>query len=168
MKRLLIACLLGSLGWAAPLHEAASRGDADSIRKLGAAAIDAPDEKGLTPLVLAIQNGHPECAALLLQMGANPNAGNWTALHEAALNGDLVSLQALLQRKADPNRREKQNKGTPLHVACFQGHLEICRVLVRAGAQLNLRDGEGLTPLFHAKDQGHADLIKFLKAAGAR
>jgi ankyrin repeat protein len=168
VKRLLVVWLVSALGWAGPVHEAASRGDAEGLRRLSGAALDAPDEKGLTALVLAIQNGHPECVELLLQMGANPNAGPWTALHEAALMGDAASVRALLQRKADPNRREKQNQGTPVHVACFQGHLDICRVLLRAGAQVNLRDGEGLTPLFHAKDQGHGELVKLLKASGGR
>ena len=168
MKRLLIAWLLGAMVWAGPLHEAAARGDQEGVRASVAGGLDSLDEQGLTPLVLAIQNGHPECVELLLQLGANPNAGNWTALHEAALMGDVASTQALLQHKADPNRREKQNRGTPLHVACFQGHLEICRLLLRAGAQINLRDGEGLTPLFHAKDQGFGELVKFLKASGAR
>lgn len=150
------------------MHEAAARGDAEAVRRLAGAGLDAPDEKGLTPLVLAIQNSHPELVELLLQLGANPNAGGWTALHEAALMGDVASVQTLLKFKADPNRREKQNSGTPLHVACFQGQTEICRLLLRAGAQINLRDGEGLTPLFHARDQGHGELVKMLKASGGR
>ena len=170
MRWVLIAWWVSLACWAGPLHEAASRGDVEGLRQLGAAQIDAPDEKGLTPLVLAIQTGHPECVEVLLQMGANPNAGpnNWSPLHEAALMGDVPSLQALLRRKADPNRQEKQNRGAPLHVACFQGQLEVCRILIQAGANVNLRDREGLTPLFHARDQGHPELVKLLKAAGGR
>lgn len=168
MKSFVCWALLAGLAWAAPLHEAAERGDAETIRRLGNSGLDAVNEKGLTPLVLAVQNSHPEIVELLLQMGANPNAGNWTPLHEAALMGDVASVQTLLRYKADPNRREKQNRGTPLHVAAFQGQGEICRLLLRAGAQINLRDGERLTPLFHAKDQGHGELVKLLKASGGR
>lgn len=153
---------------AAPVHEAAVRGDAEGLRQAGAGQFDLPDSKGLTPLVLVIQNGHPECVELLLQLGAKPNAGNWSPLHEAALVGDVASARVLLQRKADPNRREKANGGTPLHVACFQGQTEIAKLLIKAGANLNLRDKEGFTPLFQAKDQGHFELMKYLKSLGAR
>jgi len=168
VKGWVVWALLGGLAAAGPLHEAVLRGDCQAIRQLGSGAIDSPDEKGLTPLVLAVQNNRFDCCELLLQMGANPNAGDWTALHEAALNGETNLVQLLLRNRADPNRREKQNRGTPLHVACFQGHIEVCRQLLKAGAKVNLRDNEGLTPLFHAKDQGHGELMKLLKASGAR
>lgn len=144
------------------------RGDAEGLRQAGATQVNLPDAKGLTPLVLVIQNNHPECVEVLLQLGASPNAGNWSPLHEAALVGDAASARLLLQNKADPNRREKANGGTPLHVACFQGQTEIARVLIKAGANLNLRDKEGFTPLFQAKDQGHFELMKYLKSLGAR
>jgi len=153
---------------AAPIHDAATRGDAEGLRQAGAAQANLPDDKGLTPLVLVIQNGHPECVEVLLQLGAKPNSGNWSPLHEAALMGDLASARLLLQNKADPNRKEKANGGTPLHVACFQGHTEVAKLLIKAGAHLSPRDKEGFTPLFQAKDQGHPDLVKYLKSLGAR
>ena len=153
---------------AAPVHDAATRGDAEALRQAGAGQVNLPDDKGLIPLVLVIQSGHPECVEVLLQLGAKPNAGNWSALHEAALMGDLASARLLLQNKADPNRKEKANGGTPLHVACFQGQIEIAKMLIKAGAKLNLRDKEGFTPLFQAKDQGHPELVKYLKSLGAR
>jgi ankyrin repeat protein len=150
------------------VHEAAVRGDTQGLRQAGASQVNLPDEKGLTPLVLVIQNNHPECVEVLLQLGANPNLGNWSPLHEAALVGDLASTRTLLQAKADPNRRETANGGTPLHVACFQGQFEIARTLLKAGAQPNVRDKEGFTPLFQAKDQGYPELVKLLRAAGGR
>lgn len=144
------------------------RGDAEGLRQAGANQLNLPDAKGLVPLVLVIQNNHPECVEVLLQLGAKVNAGNWSPLHEAALVGDAASARLLLTNKADPNRREKANGGTPLHVACFQGHSEIAKMLIKAGANLNLRDKEGFTPLFQAKDQGHFELMKYLKSLGAR
>ena len=153
---------------AAPVHEAATRGDAEALRQAGVTQVNLPDDKGLMPLVLVIQAGHPECVEVLLQLGAKPNAGNWSPLHEAALMGDLASARLLLQNKADPNRKEKANGGTPLHVACFQGQLEIAKLLIKAGASLSPRDKEGFTPLFQAKDQGHPELVKYLKSLGAR
>ncbi len=144
------------------------RGDVEGLRQVAADQVNLLDAKGLTPLVLVIQNNHPECVEVLLELGAKPNAGNWSPLHEAALVGDAASARLLLQRKADPNRREKANGGTPLHVACFQGQTEIAKMLIKAGANLNLRDKEGFTALFQAKDQGHFELMKYLKSIGAR
>ncbi|MFN8612547.1 MAG: ankyrin repeat domain-containing protein [Vulcanimicrobiota bacterium] len=160
--------MLAGAVWAAPVHDAARRGDAEALRQAGPNQVNLPDEKGLTPLVLVIQNNHPECVEVLLQSGANPNLGNWSPLHEAALVNDLASTKILLLAKADPNRREAANGGTPLHVACFQGHLEVARSLLKAGAKPTIRDKEGFTPLFQAKDQGFPELVKLLKAAGGR
>ncbi len=157
---------------AGPVHEAVTQGESVRLRQLieanPQALINQPDEKGLTPLVLAIQSSHPECVEILLELGANPNVGKWSPLHEAALCGDVASCRLLLRHKADPNRREHQNQGTPLHVAAFQGQAEICTLLLQAGAKVNLRDGEKLTPYFHARDQHHPEVLKILKAAGGR
>lgn len=175
MKRWLagvtLLCLVQG-AWAGPVHDAVTRGESLRLRQLIEAnpksLVNEPDESGLTPLVLAIQSKHPECVQILLELGANPNLGKWSPLHEAALNGDVASCRLLLQGKADPNRREHQNQGTPLHVAAFQGHAEICKLLLQAGAKVNLRDGEKLTPYFHARDQHHPEVLKILKAAGGR
>lgn len=163
-------CLTLSV-WAAPLHEAAQTGDVERIRQLVRSdpkTLEERDAKGLTPLILAVQSGHPDCAAILLEMGAKPNTQGWTALHEAAVQGDEASCKVLLQHGADPNRREKQNQGTPLHVAAFQGNPRICQMLIKAGAKVNLRDGEKLTPFFHARDQHHPEALKIIQAAGGR
>jgi ankyrin repeat protein len=159
---------LSSVGWAGPQHEAAVRGDLEALRAFRVQQLNATDARGLTALTLAIREGHPECVPLLLQLGANPNLGSWSPLHEAALQGDVESARLLLAAKADPNRREGANSGTPLHVAAFGGRTEICRLLLRAGAKVNLRDGERLTPLFHARDQAHNDTYELLKASGGQ
>lgn len=169
LRPLALLLLLGLLARAAPVHEAAARGDLQALRQFGRADVNSLDEGGLCPLVRALQGGHPECLPLLLELGAGPNgSGRWSPLHEAAVLGDLESVQLLLKAGADPNRREQQNRGTALHVAAFGGHLEIARALLKAGAKPGLKDGEGLTPLFHAKDQAHPEVVKLLKAAGAR
>ena len=161
--------LLGLLAGAAPVHDAAARGDVEALRQCSRAELNSLDAGALCPLVRALQSGHPECVAVLLELGASPNgSGRWSPLHEAAVLGDLESVQRLLKAGADPNRREQQNRGTPLHVAAFGGHLEVARALLKAGAKPGLKDGEGLTPLFHAKDQAHPEVVKLLKAAGAR
>jgi uncharacterized protein len=47
-------------------------------------------------------------------------------------------------------------------------HIEVVRLLVGAGADVNLADGDGVTPLAHARRQGFAAMVKILERAGAR
>ena len=47
-------------------------------------------------------------------------------------------------------------------------HTEIVRLLVEAGAGVNIADRDGVTPLAHAKKSGYSGMIRILSAAGAR
>ena len=47
-------------------------------------------------------------------------------------------------------------------------HTEIVRLLVEAGANVNIADREGVTPLQHAKRRGYAAMVRILEARGAR
>jgi ankyrin repeat protein len=42
------------------------------------------------------------------------------------------------------------------------------RLLVEAGADINLADGQGVTPLAHAQQQGYTEIAAILQEAGAR
>ena len=46
-------------------------------------------------------------------------------------------------------------------------HQEIVAALIRHGADVNLPDRQGVTPLTHARSRGHAKIAALLKAAGA-
>lgn len=159
---------------AAPIHDAVKSSQLTAVQQMLQAdpnLVALPDDRGHPPLLLAVQADDLPMAQFLLEAGADPNQSDpkrWTPLHEAASRGNPALVQLLLQSGAKVDAREKQNQGTPLHIACFHGNVEICRILLRAGANINARDGERLTPLFHAKDQGHAELVKMLRQAGAR
>jgi ankyrin repeat protein len=47
-------------------------------------------------------------------------------------------------------------------------HTEVVRLLVEAGADVNLADGDGVTPLAHARRKGYSEIITILENAGAR
>jgi ankyrin repeat protein len=46
-------------------------------------------------------------------------------------------------------------------------HTEIVRLLVDAGADVNLPDKDGITPLAHAKNRNYTGIISILEKAGA-
>jgi ankyrin repeat protein len=47
-------------------------------------------------------------------------------------------------------------------------HQEIVRLLINAGADVNLPDGEGKSPLRHAQTKGFTPIANMLASAGAR
>jgi ankyrin repeat protein len=106
------------------LHYAAFFGQEDAARIL----LERGAEVGLvarnatihvTPLHSASSGAHPGIVRLLLQHGADPNAGQdggFTPLHSAAANDDRESVAALLEAGADPARANDEGK-TPADLA---------------------------------------------------
>ena len=47
-------------------------------------------------------------------------------------------------------------------------HTEIVRLLVAAGAKVDIADREGVTPLAHARRRGYSAIVRILQGAGAR
>jgi uncharacterized protein len=55
----------------------------------------------------------------------------------------------------------------PLHSAAAGGHLECCRLLIAAGAEVHAEEGGGFTALDAARQNGDDALVSLLSAAGA-
>ncbi|XP_055302602.1 platelet-derived growth factor receptor alpha-like [Sitodiplosis mosellana] len=51
---------------------------------------------------------------------------------------------------------------TPLHYAAMEGHANVVKVFINRGAQINLMDNEGRTPLQHANHNKHSDIVRLL------
>ena len=47
-------------------------------------------------------------------------------------------------------------------------YIEIVRLLIEAGADPNLADGQGITPLAHATSRNYTEIASLLRRAGAR
>lgn len=113
---------------------------------------------------------------LLLDAGADANAtgtGGLTALHGAAVGGDLERTSLLLVAGADPNRTASLIDGqAPLHLAVLES-AEVVRALLGGGARVDIQDALGYTPLNVAaafREGEGADPIevgRLLLAAGA-
>jgi len=105
-------------------------------------------------------------AKRLLNEGADINAldghGRTTALGVAADGGSLPLVELFVSKGADVN------KGCPLYYAAQNGHLQVARVLLHAGAEPNrFRVGQTPSPLLAAARGGHVDMVKLLVTSGS-
>ena len=78
---------------------------------------------------------------LLRKNGANvnaaltrKNASGWTALHYAAVNGDIDLVKYLIKHGANINKASAEGS-TPLFLAKMGGYNEIVKILRNAGAK---------------------------------
>nr|WP_226858709.1 ankyrin repeat domain-containing protein [Diaphorobacter aerolatus] len=185
-------------------------GDELAVRKLLArdAPVNARDEQGNTPLLLATAGNHIEVARSLILQGADVNLQNAqkdSAYLLASARGHLEILRMTLSRGADLQSTNRYG-GTGLIPACERGHVAVAKALIdagvnlnhvndlgwtclleaivlsdggaphqqivrdviAAGADVNLADKDGVTPLAHARKRNQRAIAELLTAAGAQ
>jgi hypothetical protein len=124
---------------------AAVRNDVEMLKialDAGASAKNVTSRYQGTALIAAAHLGHVEAVKLLIAAKAQLNHVNnlgWTALMEAVVLGN----------------------GGARHTATL-------RALVEAGADVNIADRGGITPLQHARRRGYSEMARILENAGAR
>ncbi|KAL4921318.1 ankyrin repeat-containing domain protein [Aspergillus aurantiobrunneus] len=158
-------------------------------------SLAASDDKGNTPLLLAVTVGNVAAASLFIRCGADmlarDNHGR-TALHIAAtlslsadvsatdddgriplhfatLTGNVSIVQALLsthdKTSADPLARSKTGR-TVLEMAAEAGHLALVDLLIQRGVDVK-SDHEGYSALHSAVANKHPEIAQLLLAHGA-
>jgi len=123
------------------IFEASALGKTAHIIRIlarGPQLVDAYSVDGFQPLGLAAFFGHKESADYLIGAGAPVNASS---------NNPL--------------------KVTPLHSAVAGSHFAVAELLLKCGADPNLRQNGGFTPLHAAAQNGQVDLLRMLLVYGA-
>ena len=157
---------------ATALHWAAHWDDvevADLLIDAGA-RVNAANDYGVVPLLLAATNGSTAMVARLLSAGADPNAGDEngaTPLMFAARTGRIEVAEALLDRGAGVGVKDAAHGQTALMWAASAGHPEVQRVLIRAGADVRAQSARGYTPLLFAVRENHDASVRTLLDHGA-
>ncbi len=108
---------------------------------------------------------------LLLQAGAYADMHSEGALVyfvEAAKNGEKEIVQYFIQRGINVNKKDSWEKTTALIAAAKQGWIEIGKLLIKAGADANIKDHRRDTALFYTLDNGYKDFTEILLKAGAK
>lgn len=156
----------------APLADAVRRGDAAEIRRqLAHVAPDTAGADGETLLMEAIRQRRAVSVDALLDGGADPNrvgARGDTPVHAAAFCGDPAILRAVLAKGGDPDARNPHTGATPLVQALLSPTTGQAEVLLEAGADPNLADANGDTPLHVAGRTNAGAAILALLRKGAR
>jgi ankyrin repeat protein len=74
--------------------------------------------------------------------------GGLTALHFAARQGALQTVRTLVENGAEVNRASPADGVTPLLIATINGQFDIAKYLLDSGANPNLANNAGVTPLY--------------------
>jgi len=161
-----------------PLHVAAFASQAEAARALIAGGADpkAQESQRYDILTISAVKDDVPMLRLGLALGADPRAVtspyDGTALIAAAHLGHDGIVRELIRAGA-PLDHVNNLGWTALIEAVILGnggprHTETVRALVQAGANVNLADKQGTTPLRHARARGYATIAEILEKAGGR
>jgi ankyrin repeat protein len=156
-------CYVGSVD--TPLHRAVYTKQLKIVELLIEAGvqIDLPDCMEITATELAATRGDREMVALLLSRGAA------ISIHVAAAIGDLQTVERYLKTGGDPNIRLGTGYGCPpLFIAAAHDRIEIAKLLIESGAELNLECGQDDFDILAACRHGSCEMVRLLVEHGAR
>ncbi|XP_072001281.1 diacylglycerol kinase iota isoform X6 [Engystomops pustulosus] len=91
-------------------------------------------------------------------------------LHLAAGAGHTDIVSYILENGPEDllDMVDRPTGETALHKAAFQGHRQVCQILVDASACLVKRDSKGQTPLDIAQEAGDSELVSYLETSQAK
>ncbi|MBM3786599.1 MAG: ankyrin repeat domain-containing protein [Acidobacteria bacterium] len=148
------------------LHEAIRGGDAARVGALidgDASLLTGGGAAGMAPLQLALYSGKKDIVDLLIGRGAPVDAFTAAAL------GDTERCKALLRAEEVLLNMNSSDGWTPLHLACFFGHIDTAEMLLAMGAEVNSRSANAMnnTPLHAAAAGRHREICALLISKGA-
>ncbi|XP_007528009.2 ankyrin repeat and SOCS box protein 3 isoform X1 [Erinaceus europaeus] len=154
---------------------AAREGNVKVLRKLlkKGRSIDVADNRGWMPIHEAAYHNAVECLRMLIRADSSENYiktktfEGFCALHLAASQGHWKIVQILLEAGADPNITTSEET-TPLFLAVENGQIDVLRLLLRHGANVNGSHSMcGWNSLHQATFQENAEIIRLLLKKGA-
>lgn len=129
---------------------------------------------GGSPMILASDKGYFEIVQYLLDKGAPVTpvgTDQDTPLGEACYRGRLQTVKLLLERGSAAeeiiNARNMYGS-TALLLAAENGHFDVVKLLVEAGADIDIPTNYGSTPLLYGANCGNMNIVKLLVERGAK
>ena len=156
---------LASPAAAAPIHDAAKKGDVPAITAALEAGADVNESDGwATPLWYAARRGHEDAAKLLIARGADVNLATKSSgppLLGAIERKSGILVKLLLASGADSKTR------LALYLAAKAGCLDCVVALVESGAEVNALNQDREPPIHAAKLTGLREIADYLATHGA-
>lgn len=149
-----------------PLHMAARYGAEEATRKFlkKKADIHARTESGLTPIILAAAGGSVRVIKMLVRAGASlelDDPRGLTPIHVATYYAHESAIRYFHSLGMSLDAQSLGGE-TALHIACRKGDLRMAIVLLQLGANKDIANRQGVTPLLLAIVYGHHFLPKLL------
>uniref|UniRef100_A0A3Q1BWX1 Protein phosphatase 1 regulatory subunit n=1 Tax=Amphiprion ocellaris TaxID=80972 RepID=A0A3Q1BWX1_AMPOC len=146
-------------GWI-PLHAAASCGYLDIAEYLisQGASVGVVNSEGETPLDIAEEEAMEE----LLQNEINRQGVDIEAARKEEERIMLRDARQWLNSGQIQDVRHAKSGGTALHVAAAKGYVEVLKLLIQAGYDVNIKDYDGWTPLHAAAHWGKEEACRIL------
>ncbi|KAL4172370.1 hypothetical protein KRP22_007534 [Phytophthora ramorum] len=135
----------------------------------GANANDVAQD-GSSPLHAACENNRARAAKILLKYNARVEVAalnGCTPLHAAAKHGHSEIVAILLSARAKYDFPIRDSTTTALLLACMAGHSNVVEQLLDAGADPQVEDADGNTPLHFTSRDGNYRATYLLLTAGA-
>lgn len=85
-----------------------------------------------------------------------------------AAQGDSRMVDLFLEAGMSVNVQDAKRQASALHNAASQGHLELVKKLIEKGANPNLKDWNGYTPLINAAFASQQKIVEYLLEHGAK
>ncbi|XP_071544215.1 uncharacterized protein [Panulirus ornatus] len=134
--------------------------------------VNLSDVNGNTAMHYAVSHGNFDVVSVLLDSKVcnvnHQNKAGYTAtmlVSLAQIRSDThASVVQRLFQLGDVNIKASQHGQTALMLAVSHGRLDMVRMLVSAGAEINIQDEDGSTALMCAAEHGHLAIVKFLLA----
>ncbi|MHC5007117.1 MAG: ankyrin repeat domain-containing protein [Planctomycetota bacterium] len=147
-------------------------GQVDQVRKQLSAGLNETQRNEL--LNLAARHGQVEVMGALVEAGASTTATDkrgrtpLMAAVQSRKPDKQEAIRFLIDNGADVNARDQLQGTALLRAAGSFGDLDSVQVLLSAGADVNVQDKNGMTPLMWAARWGDAPRVEALVKAGAK
>lgn len=155
-----------------PLMIAAQKGYTSIVSTLieHKADVNYSNTSGKNSMMLACAGGHINVAAKLFEKGAsldNKDNGGSCCLHWAVEGGNTGCIQWLLDNGIHVDIEDDFGCSPLIRLACMNGNVEVAKILIDNGADVNKKDKMKKSALMAAATNGKIDLIKVLVEKGA-